>query len=197
LKRRTTDRILTTFVGSLIRPPEVLALESSSYETEKTAVLRDAVNAVVHKQADVGLDVVSDGEFGKSGWFNYIMERLDGYEIRPVDKPAIGYLGRDKTRYPDFFQTSGMRHLGTRRHVCVRPLRYVGEWVMQRDVDNFLSALQGVSVEGAFLAVVSPTSVSVDHTNEYHASHDEYLAALADALNQEYRTITDAGLRNR
>src|SRR5262245_24367873 len=178
--RRSTDRILTTFVGSLIRPPEVLALESSSDETEKTAVLKDAVKEVVGKQADVGVDVVSDGEFGKSSWFDYSMERLDGYEIRPVEKPAIGFLGRDEALYPDFFQASGMGQLGTRRHVCVRPLRYIGKPVIQRDVDNFLSALQGVPIEGAFLPVVSPTSVSVDHTNEYYASHDEYLAALAD-----------------
>jgi 5-methyltetrahydropteroyltriglutamate--homocysteine methyltransferase len=192
--KRSTDRILTTHAGSMIRPPAVLALESESDETRRTAVLRTAVAEVVRKQAEVGVDVVSDGEFGKSNWFLYIMERLDGYEVRPVQRPAIGFLGRDESRYPDFFQTAGMGQLGDRRHVCVGPIRYVGRPVMQRDVDNFLSALQGVQVEGAFLPVVSPTSISVDHTNEYYASHDEYLAALADALHQEYATITDAGL---
>lgn len=191
---RSTDRILTTFVGSLIRPPEVLALESESDESRKTAVLRQAVAEVVRKQADVGLDVISDGEYGKSSWFAYVMERLGGYEVRPVPKPAIGFLGRDESNYPDFFQTSGMGGLGTRRHVCVAPIRYIGKPAMQRDVDNFVAALQDVSVKGAFLPVVAPTSISVDHTNEYYASHEEYLAALADALNEEYRTITDAGL---
>src|SRR5207237_4290535 len=72
--------------------------------------------------------------------------------------------------------------------------KYVGKAVMQRDVDNFLSALDGVQVDGAFLPVVAPTSISVDHTNEYYASREEYLAALADALHEEHRTITDAGL---
>jgi len=66
--------------------------------------------------------------------------------------------------------------------------------VMQRDVNNFLSALQDVRVEGAFMPVVAPTSISVDHKNEYYGSHEEYLAALADALHEEYGTITDAGL---
>jgi 5-methyltetrahydropteroyltriglutamate--homocysteine methyltransferase len=192
--KRSTDRILTTFVGSLIRPPSVLALTAETDEATRSETLRTAVAEVVRKQVEVGLDMVSDGEFGKSSWFAYVMERLDGYEVRPVERPSIGFLGLDETRYPDFFQNSGMSGRGTQRHVCVGPIRYIGKPAMQRDVDNFLGALQGVHVEGAFLPVVAPTSISVDHTNEYYPSHDEYLAALADALNEEYRTITDAGL---
>jgi 5-methyltetrahydropteroyltriglutamate--homocysteine methyltransferase len=119
---------------------------------------------------------------------------LDGCEVRPVEKPKIGFLGRDESRFPDFFTTSGMGSLGTQRHIRIRPIRYIGKLVMQRDVDNFFKALEGISVEDAFLPIVSPTSISVDHTNEYYASHDEYLAALADALHEEYATITDAGL---
>ena len=192
--KRSTDRILTTHAGSMIRPPEVLALRPDSDEQTRTSTLRTAVAELVRKQADVGVDMVSDGEFGKESWFTYVMRRLDGYEVRPVEKPAIGFLGRDETRYPDFFASSGMGGLGSQQHVCVRPLRYIGKAAMQRDVDNLLSALQTVRVEGAFLPVVAPTSISVDHTNEYYASHQEYLAALADALHEEYRTITDAGL---
>lgn len=192
--QRSTDRILTTFVGSLIRPPEVLALDKDTDEAHRTEVLRSAVDAVVRKQAEVGIDYISDGEFGKSSWFSYVMERLDGYEVRPVPKPAIGHLGRDETNYPDFFSGSGIGGLGTRRHVCVGPIRYIGKANMQRDVNNFVAALENVSVVGGFLPVVSPTSISVDHTNEYYGSQEEYLAAVADALNQEYRTITDAGL---
>jgi 5-methyltetrahydropteroyltriglutamate--homocysteine methyltransferase len=192
--QRSTDRILTTFVGSLIRPPEVLALDTSSDEARRTAVLRAAVADAVRMQTEVGVDVVSDGEFGKSSWFTYVMERLDGYQVRPVPKPEIGFLGRDESNYPDFFSTSGMGGLGTQQHICVAPIRYIGKPVMQRDVDNLLRALQGVSVRGAFLPVVAPTSISVDHVNEYYASDEEYLAALADALREEYRTITDAGL---
>jgi 5-methyltetrahydropteroyltriglutamate--homocysteine methyltransferase len=192
--KRSTDRILTTHAGSMIRPPEVLALGPETDEQTRTATLRSAVAEVVRKQAEVGLDVVSDGEFGKESWFAYVMQRLDGYKVRPVQKPEIGFLGRDESRYPDFFQASGMASLGTRRHVCVTPIRYIGKAAMQRDVENFLQALEGIHVESAFLPVVSPTSISVDHTNEYYASHEEYLAALADALHEEYRTIADAGL---
>jgi hypothetical protein len=125
--KRSTDRILTTHAGSMIRPPEVLALESESDETRRTAILRTGVAEVVRKQSEVGVDVVSDGEFGKSSWFSYIMERLEGYEVRPVERPTIGFLGRDEMRYPDFFQTSGMGQLGTQRHVCVAPIRYIGK----------------------------------------------------------------------
>ena len=192
--KRSTDRILTTFAGSLIRPPEVLALTPEVDEASRAATLRSAVAEVVRKQVEAGVDVVSDGEFGKSSWFSYVMERLDGYDVRPVERPAIGFLGRDEKRYPDFFRSEAISRLGGQQHVCVGPIRYIGKSVMQRDVGNLLNALQGVQVEGAFLPVVAPTSISVDHTNEYYASHEEYLAALADALHQEYATITDAGL---
>ena len=85
--KRSTDRILTTHAGSMIRPPEVLALGPETDEATRAEVLRKAVSEVVRKQVECGIDVVSDGEFGKSSWFSYIMERLDGYEVRPVPKP--------------------------------------------------------------------------------------------------------------
>ncbi len=192
--KRSTDRILTTHAGSMIRPPEVLALGPDTDEPTTTATLRNAVAAVVRQQAELGIDVISDGEFGKESWFTYVMRRLGGYEVRPVERPTIGFLGRDEQRYPDFFRAAEISQLGGQRHVCVAPIKYIGKAVMQRDVSNFVEALHGVSVEGAFLPVVSPTSISVDHTNEYYASHEEYLAALADALHEEYATITDAGL---
>jgi 5-methyltetrahydropteroyltriglutamate--homocysteine methyltransferase len=192
--KRSTDRILTTHAGSMIRPPEVLALGPETDRQTTTDTLRAAVAEIVRKQIECGVDVVSDGEFGKENWFSYVMNRLEGYEVRPVPRPEIGFLGRDERRYADFFETQEISRLGGQQHVCVAPLRYVGKAVMQRDVDNFLAALQGVDVEGGFLPVVSPTSISVDHVNEYYPSHDAYLEAVADALHEEYQTITDAGL---
>src|ERR1700716_2670790 len=120
--KRSTDRILTTFAGSLIRPAEVLALTPEVDEPTRTETLRTAVTEVVRKQAELGVDVVSDGEFGKSNWFSYIMERLDGDEVRPVDRPTIGFLGRDEKRYPDFFRSAEISRLGGEQHVCVRPI---------------------------------------------------------------------------
>ena len=90
----------------------------------------------------MGVDFVSDGEFGKESWFTYIMARLDGYEVRPVERPKIGFLGSDELEYPDFFEGSGMGTLHNYRHVCVAPIKYIGKAVMQRDVDNLLAALR-------------------------------------------------------
>jgi 5-methyltetrahydropteroyltriglutamate--homocysteine methyltransferase len=191
---RSTDRILTTFAGSLIRPPEVLELSPNTDEATRTAVLQAAVTDVVRKQVQVGIDVVSDGEFGKSGWHNYAMDRLNGYEVRAAERPRIGVHGKDEMRYPDFWLATGQAGWRYRRYTCVGPITYAGKAAIQRDVDNLLAALDGVEVAGAFLPVVAPTSVAVDHTNEYYASHEEYLAAVADALHEEYATITDAGL---
>jgi 5-methyltetrahydropteroyltriglutamate--homocysteine methyltransferase len=193
--KRSTDRILTTFAGSLIRPPEVQALGPDTDEATRTRTLRQAVRDVVRQEAEVGVDVVSDGEFGKSSWFTYVMDRLAGYEARPAERPKIGVRGKDETRYPDFWQAVGPQGgRAYRRHVCVGPIRYVGKAPMQRDVDNLLAALESVSVQDAFLPVVAPTSISVDHANEYYPTHETYLEAVADALHEEYRTITDAGL---
>jgi 5-methyltetrahydropteroyltriglutamate--homocysteine methyltransferase len=192
--KRSTDRFLTTFAGSLIRPSEVRAPSPDADEATRNAVLRAAVTDVVRKQIEVGVDVVSDGEFGKSGWHNYAMDRLSGYEVRDSERPTIGVRGKDEYRYPDYWQATGQAGWRYRRHACVEPIKYIGKTAMQRDVDNFLAALDGVHVEGAFLPVVAPTSVAVDHINEYYASHDEYLMAIGDALHEEYRTITDAGL---
>jgi 5-methyltetrahydropteroyltriglutamate--homocysteine methyltransferase len=82
--KRGTDRILTTFAGSLIRPPEVRALPPDADESTRTAVLRTAVADVVRKQVEVGVDIVSDGEFGKSGWHNYANSELDALGLRSV-----------------------------------------------------------------------------------------------------------------
>jgi 5-methyltetrahydropteroyltriglutamate--homocysteine methyltransferase len=185
----------------MIRPESVRALDAHTDEATRTATLRAAVTDVVRKQAELGVDIVSDGEFGKSSWFTYVMDRLGGYEVRPAERPTIGVRGKDEQRFADFFENAAPQGMPYRRHVCVAPITYTGKPTMQRDVDNFLYALQTLrqaqperTVEGAFLPVVAPTSISVDHTNEYYSSHEEYLFAVAEALHEEYRTITDAGL---
>src|SRR5260370_8121221 len=100
--KRSTDRILTTHAGSMIRPPEVLALGPDTDEPTTTATLRNAVAVVVRQQAELGIDVISDGEFGKESWFTYVMRPLGGYEARPADRPPIGSLGRPQTPHPAF-----------------------------------------------------------------------------------------------
>ncbi|MBV8084652.1 MAG: cobalamin-independent methionine synthase II family protein [Chloroflexi bacterium] len=194
--KRSAHRFLTTHAGSLIRPPEVLDITPSATDAATKATLGKAVAEVVRREHEVGLDFISDGEFGKSSWFSYVIDRLEGFEVQSVDPPKIGVRGKDAQRYPDFFERDGMSRMGTRRHVCTGPIKYIGKPVMQRDVDNFVAALKaaGHPVQDAFLPVVSPTSISVDHVNEYYRSERAYLEAIADALHEEYKTITDAGL---
>src|SRR5258708_6453928 len=125
--KRSTERVLTTHAGSLIRPAAVLDLAPDVDAATRTSTLGSAVAEVVRKQVELGVDMISDGEFGKSSWFTYVMDRLDGYEVRPVERPSIGFLGRDETRFADFFKTSGMGQLGSQRHVCVGPIKYIGK----------------------------------------------------------------------
>ncbi|MGH2587675.1 MAG: cobalamin-independent methionine synthase II family protein [Dehalococcoidia bacterium] len=204
--KRSTDRFLTTHVGSLIRPPKVqeyvqaLAageqVDQQAFEEE----LRKDVAEVVRGQAEAGVDVISDGEFGKSGWTGYVFQRMAGFESRTVPRRTIGFMGRERAErfaeyYDDtatFFPRSGT----AQKPICVGPITYTdaGRAAMQRDVDNFKAALQNVRVEEAFLPVVAPCSIGVDYGNEYYKSDEEFLFAVAEALHEEYKTIVDAGL---
>ena len=205
--KRSTHRFLTTHVGSLLKPPEVLAFIQAKFEGQPvdeqafSATLRSAVDEVVRKQAEVGVDVPSDGEFGKSAWTNYIMERMSGFEMRTVPRPPVTFLGAEaEGRFADYYQQMSLQNIGrprmetSQRWVCTGPIAYTGKPIMQRDVDNFLHALEHVQVEEAFLPVVAPASIAVDHANEYYPSEEAYLQAVAEALHLEYQTIVDAGL---
>ena len=107
--KRSEDRILTTHVGSLIRPAELL--EAMPDDRNRTpvhdgrfgAILEQAIKDVVRKQADAGIDIINDGEFGKSSWANYILERISGFENRPDQKAPVEWLGRDPERFDEFF----------------------------------------------------------------------------------------------
>jgi 5-methyltetrahydropteroyltriglutamate--homocysteine methyltransferase len=203
--KRSSARYLTTHVGSLIRPPDVVELTAARTsgqpidEAVLTATLAGAVSEVVGKQAQLGIDVISDGEFGKLGWYTYIYDRLEGYERRPAEPPRFGPGGEDRVRFRDYYETIAMPQLqpgNYRQEVCVGPIKYVGQKDMQRDVDNTLAALSAANhpVEDAFLPVIAPASISSNHRNAYYKSEEDYLFALADALHEEYRIVTDSGL---
>jgi 5-methyltetrahydropteroyltriglutamate--homocysteine methyltransferase len=202
--KHSSSRILTTHVGSLIRPPalqEFLRAKQSGRNFDQHAhdqCLRQSVAEIVHQQANVGLDVVSDGEFGKSiSWSQYVLERLTGFERRPIKPGANPFTrGADRERFPDFYAELDAREgvATTSESVCVGPIEYGGQAELQRDIDNFKAALRHVKVEEAFLPVAAPASVIPDRKNEYYANDDECLQAIADAMRIEYRTIVDAGL---
>src|SRR5579864_2841930 len=163
--KRSTNRILTTHVGSLIRPPalqEFLRAKQAGRPYDAAAYdkcLAASVADVVHKQAEVGIDVVSDGEFGKSiSWSQYVLERLSGFERRPVKAGANPFTrGADRERFAEFYAELDA-HDGvatTSESVCTGPVKYTGHAELQRDIDNFKSALKGVKVEEAFLPVAA------------------------------------------
>ncbi len=202
--KRSDDRILSTHVGSLIRPPELQeflrARQGGKPYDEKAyqACLADSVAAVVKQQAEVGIDVISDGEFGKSiSWSQYVLERLSGFERRPIRSEATNPFkrGADRARFAEFYAELDAKDgvVTTVDAVCTGPIQYTGQAELQRDIDNFKAALRHVNVEEAFLPVAAPASVIPDRKNEFYKSDEELQAAIAGAMRTEYKMIIDAG----
>ena len=201
--KRSTDRILTTHVGSLIRPPalqEFLRARQKGDPLDQRAYakcLTDSVADVVRRQAEAGVDVISDGEFGKSiSWSQYVLERLSGFERRAVKPGANPFQrGADREKFAEFYAELDASEgaATTMDSVCVGPISYTGQAELQRDIDNFKAALKNVQVEEAFLPVAAPASVIPDRKNEYYKSDEECLHAIGAAMRTEYKMIVDAG----
>ena len=211
--KRSEDRILTTHVGSLIRPKaiqDILAARQNGVAVDEayhSRVLTESVAGIVRRQAETGVDVVSDGEFGKSiSWSQYVLERLDGFERRAVapggDDPFA--RGLDRERFPEFYDELDAHDRAQGRFdggggaryesVCVAPIAYTGQDALRRDIENFRAALDAVDVAEGFLPVAAPASVIPDRRNEHYESDEELIFAIADAMRVEYRTISEAGL---
>jgi 5-methyltetrahydropteroyltriglutamate--homocysteine methyltransferase len=195
------DRILTTHAGSLVRPPELskyIEAIDNGVKIDHAAFdrcLTDSVADVVKRQQQAGIDVISDGEFGKfRSWSFYVLDRLAGIEERAVEAPRGA--GRDQRLFPDFyaeyFPTQKLPKRGT--VVCVGPIAYKGRAAVQKDIAVFKAALRGASVADAFLPVVAPASAVPRHQNEYYKDDEEFLFKLAEALREEYKAIIDSGL---
>jgi 5-methyltetrahydropteroyltriglutamate--homocysteine methyltransferase len=206
---RSVERILTTHVGSLIRPPELLEFirKHGRGEPYDERAYRDclaaSVRKVVAQQKEAGVDVPSDGEFGKLiSWSQYALERLSGFERRVIERGSNPFSrGADRTRFAEFYAeldaaegppaTAGATGALA---VCVGPIRYTGEAEIERDIANFRAALAAAGVKEGFLPVAAPSSVIPDRRNEYYASDEECLEAIARAMRTEYKAIVDAGL---
>jgi 5-methyltetrahydropteroyltriglutamate--homocysteine methyltransferase len=201
--KRSTDRIFTTHVGSLIRPPalqEFLRAKQGGKPYDEAAYgkcLSDSVAEVVRKQAETGIDVISDGEFGKSiSWSQYVLERLGGFERRPIKSGANPFTrGVDREQFAEFYAELDAREgvATTIEAVCVGPISYTGQAELKRDIDNFKAALKAVNVAEAFLPVAAPASVIPDRKNEYYKSDEELIRAIGAAMRTEYKMIIDAG----
>jgi 5-methyltetrahydropteroyltriglutamate--homocysteine methyltransferase len=201
--KRSTDRILTTHVGSLIRPQalqDILRAKQAGQPYDQAAYetcLKQSIDDVVSRQADIGVDVVSDGEFGKAiSWNQYVVERLSGFELRAI--PAgfrPGTPGADRTRFKEFYAELDVREpmANAKMVACVGPVKYIGQDILRRDINNFKAALKAAKVEEAFMPVVAPSSVLPDRKDEYYKGEEEWLDAVTAAMRTEYQTIVDAG----
>lgn len=201
--KRSDHRILTTHAGSLIRPPELNDLEAASRQGQPgdrgayEAALRKAVGGVVKKQAEVGIDVVDDGEYSKSSWGTYINQRVSGFKHDAERDMAINYTGLDSDRFAAFFESQaggGARRRWRGADVAVAPIEYVDQHSMKRDIENMKAALAEVNVEEGFLPVVAPASAAFNGVNDYYKTDEEYVYALSEALRNEYLAIHESGL---
>lgn len=215
--QRSYRQILTTHVGSLIRPP-ALATPSAggaasgfavgsgvspqpgadvAFEAELSADVAD----VLRHQLSVGLDVVNDGEFGKSSWSAYVLERLSGFEVHPERLKPLVWLGRDRERFKGFFASSEMAEAvlhGAPTEVCVGPITYLDDAPVRRDLANLLAAADAAGIDRSekelFFTSVAPASTAYQGVDEYYGDEEAYIYAIADALAVEYRAVHEAGV---
>ncbi|HEY3908720.1 MAG TPA: cobalamin-independent methionine synthase II family protein [Stellaceae bacterium] len=204
--KRSIERILSTHVGSLPRPPDLLAMiqakeQGAAFDAEAYAQrVAGAVAEVVEKQVRSGIDIVADGEMGRFGFIPYVNERLAGIEPRKSTSRAGNWSqSREYLAFPEYYSWAAQMP-GTAgrapptQWVCTGPVSYRGHIALQRDIDNLTAALAKISCEEAFMPAVSPTNLANWNSNEYYHTDEEFRVALADALHEEYRAIVDAGL---
>ncbi len=208
--KTSSHRILTTHTGSLPRPPDLVALLNrrelgENYEQDAfQARISRAISEIVHQQADVGIDIIDDGEHSKVNWMAYARARLSG--LAEIDSP-VRFRGatRDSLAFPKAYEDMRLmlaarssaivpkRSVRPKAQVCTGPIAYVGQAELKADIENLKAALQGVAAEDAFMSAISPSNLELYYENRYYGSDEEYLAALADAMRVEYLAIVDAG----
>jgi 5-methyltetrahydropteroyltriglutamate--homocysteine methyltransferase len=214
--KRSTERILTTHAGALPRPDELVLAIGGGAGTEPAkqagpeldAMLPGLVADVVRRQVETGVDVVNDGEYGKPSWVGYMSQRLGGFESRPAtpaDSPLAGSyeMAQYAAYYGEAIERGTLWHTSVAlggepgvavQYVCTGPITYTGQAVIKRDIENLRSALQKTPALESFLPVAAPASVEVGRKNEYYKTDEEFVFALANAMREEYKAVTDAGL---
>ena len=204
--KRSSERILTTHVGSLPRPPDLLAMiqakeQGAAFDADAFAArIKRAVAEIVEKQGAAGIDIVADGEMGRFGFIPYVNERLTGLEPRPNQRSEGTWArSREHLAFPEYYawaaQMPGAAGGAQRTQwVCTGPIAYKGQELLKRDIDNLKAALAHVQYEEAFMPAVSPAQLAGWNKNEYYKTEEEFRVAIADALREEYRMIVDAGL---
>ena len=206
------DRILTTHVGSIPRPEAIKEMLRARLggehvdEKELADRVQEAVADVVRRQSEAGIDVVSDGEMSKTSFILYTDERLTGFTQVGMEEPSMPasnlagpWARRIESRHEwrafrDYYAEYLPRAMPpvAPPTVCTGPISYKGQDLLQRDLDNFKTAMEGVNVEEAFVPSIAPSMIGRDQ-NQYYANEEEYRFAIADAMKTEYKAIVDAG----
>ena len=196
--RRSTERILTTHVGSLPDPDDLREGEPG-YE----AILKRSVADVVAQQRDLGIDVINEGEYTKGGdWLSFVESRFGGFEEgeRPEGELPLVMRGKDRREFADFYEYATRigslfysDQIRPRRPywVCTGPVTYTGQDELAREISLLKDA---AGTEDVFLTSTAPASLEVYRRNDFYKTAEEYLFAIADAMAVEYRTIVEAGL---
>ena len=202
--RHSSNRILTTHVGSLARPANVLDLlwakeRREAYDTGVfEAAVRDAVTGIVTRQRDLGIDVVNDGEQSKSSFLTYIAERLTGFSPSEKQGEDLWVESRETIAFPEFYDAHRKAREGLVakpvKLVCTGPVKYCGHAALKRDIANVKAAAEKAGAEEVFMTAVSPSDVEGQQPNQFYKTAEEYLHAIADAMHEEYRAIVDAGI---
>jgi 5-methyltetrahydropteroyltriglutamate--homocysteine methyltransferase len=214
--KRSTNRILTTHVGSLPRPDDLMALyRDDAPDGTLQPRLRAAIGDVVRRQAESGIDVVNDGEFGKAmrstmdfgAWWSYVYPRLQGFELSDEQakkgRGAWTHGSKERKDFAEFYAAEASAAASAARQsgsstatlyglTCTSPVKYTGHAAIKRDIDNLAAAARTAGVEEVFMTAVSPATLQI-LPNAYYKSAEDYTWALAEAIREEYKAIVDAG----
>lgn len=200
----STNRILTTHVGSLARPDDVLQLlfakeRGESFDANQfESLVTDAVDKIVAKQVELGIDVVCDGEQSKSSFLTYISERLGGFTPSEEEGEDLWKESRESLAFPEFYEAQRRIREGLAAKpiqlVCTGSIAYEGHSALRRDIANVKAAAQSRGAEEVFMTAVSPSDVEGQQANKFYKDDEEYLYAIADAMHEEYQAIVDAGI---
>src|SRR5690349_17089215 len=197
--QRSTERLLTTHIGSLPRPDDLRELlltrdQGHAYDQDRfSRTVAAAVQDVVQRQFDVGIDVVADGEMAKNSFVNYVRDRLSGFEgvnPNPYPSPPEAFPGYAQTQSAQMPMSAAAR--GT-PPLNVGPIAWKRREEVDRDIANLAAAVEAAHATEAFMTAVSPGQVLFTVPTTYYASDEEYLYALANVLRDEYRAIVEAG----
>ncbi|HUZ78240.1 MAG TPA: cobalamin-independent methionine synthase II family protein [Chloroflexota bacterium] len=194
--KRSSNRILTTHAGRLSTTRDLMQLRATKGQAAFQEAVVSQMQAAVRKQADIGLDVISDGEFGKFSGFDYYSKRMSGLatrKLRPGEPPIMSSQTNERIEFAEFYAELRFGGGESERMICNGPITYTGQAEVRSDIELFKRSLEGVQAEEQFMCVLAPGWIEHSLYNEYYKSDEEFLFAIADAMHEEYQAIVDAG----